>query len=108
MNKSAKLTINAIDKTGPIKSIGTAAQRLQNLLESDLWNGGSILMDVFKTALEEMQTSAAFCRIGSENAIIYSDISITPLTGNNNIIASAAFINEASGIGANGIPTGVK
>ena len=65
-------------------------------------------MDVFKTALEEMQTPAAVCQIGSENAIIYFDLSITPLIGIDEIIGSAAFINEASGIGAYGLPTGVK
>ena len=65
-------------------------------------------MDVFKTALEEMQTPAAVCQIGSENTIIYSDLSITPLIGNDEIIGSAAFINEASGIGAYRLPTGVK
>ena len=55
-----------------------------------------------------MQTPAAVCRIGSENAIIYSDLSIIPLIGNDEIIESAAFINEASGISAYGLPTGVK
>ena len=55
-----------------------------------------------------MQTPAAVCRIGSENAIIYSDLSITTLIGNDEIIESAAFINEASGISAYGLPTGVK
>ncbi len=55
-----------------------------------------------------MQTPAAVCRIGSENAIIYSDLSITPLIGNDETIEGAAFINEASGIGAYGLPTGVK
>ena len=55
-----------------------------------------------------MQTPAAVCRIGSENAIIYSDLSIIPLIGNDEIIESAAFINEASGISAYGLPAGVK
>ena len=55
-----------------------------------------------------MQTPAAVCRIGSENAIIYSDLSIIPLIGNDEIIESAAFINEASGISAYGLPTGVR
>ena len=55
-----------------------------------------------------MQTPASVCRIGSENAIIHSDLSITTLIGNDEIIESAAFINEASGIGAYGLPTGVK
>ena len=55
-----------------------------------------------------MQTPAAVCRIGSENAIIYSDLSITTLIGNDETIEGAAFINEASGIGAYGLPTGVK
>jgi hypothetical protein len=108
MIKSETLIINAIDKIGPINSEGTAAERLQILLESDLWNGDSISMDVFKSALEEMQTPVAVCRIGSEDAIIYSDLSITPLIGNDEIIGSAAFINEASGIRAYGLPTGVK
>ena len=55
-----------------------------------------------------MQTPAAVCRIGSENAIIYSGLSITPLIGNDEIIESAAFINETSETGAYGLPTGVK
>lgn len=55
-----------------------------------------------------MQTPAAVCRIGSENAIIYFDLSITPLIGNDETIEGAAFLNEALGIGAYGLPTGVK
>ena len=55
-----------------------------------------------------MQTPAAVCRIGSENAIIYFDLSITPLIGNEETIEGAAFLNEALGIGAYGLPTGVK
>ena len=65
-------------------------------------------MDVFEPTLEEMQTPGAVCRIGSKNATSYSDLSITSLFGNDEIITSAAFINEAPGIGAYKLPTGVK
>jgi hypothetical protein len=106
MEKSVKLIVEAIDNAEANDAGDTAAERLQDLITSGVLDEGVVQMDVFISALHEIQLPAVVCRIGSEDAVIYADLSITPLICDELIINGSASVNNASGIGAYHSPEG--